>query len=71
MKTENTIMKLKVQTKVIRKRRYVVSRLDKYKGELLTLYKNGVTIAELQRWLRKRKIKVVYSTVYRWLQKHG
>lgn len=71
MEIENTIMELNIQTKVIRKRRYVISRLDKYKGELLTLYKKGVTIAELQRWLRQRKIKVVYSTVYRWIQKHG
>ena len=26
--------------------------------------------AELQRWLRERRIKVVHSTVARWLAKH-
>lgn len=62
---------LRAQTKTIRKRRYSRSRLDKYAGELLTLHRDGASIAELQRWLRVRRIKVVHSTVARWLAKHG
>lgn len=62
---------LRQQTKTIRKRRYSRSRLDKYAGELLTLHRAGATTAELQRWLRARRIKVVHSTVARWLAKHG
>ena len=61
---------LKRQTQVIRKRNYKkrISRLDQYKGELLALKNEGSSIAELQRWLRKKRIKVVHSTVLRWLQ---
>ncbi len=65
---------LKAQTDEIRKRSYSVrkSKLDKYEFQLLTLKKDGATIAELQRWLLKSKrIKVSHSTVLRWLQKHG
>lgn len=60
---------LKQQTRVIRKRSYTrrKSRLDQYKGELLALRSEGCSIAELQRWLRKKRIKVVHSTVARWL----
>jgi len=71
MKIEKTIMQMKLQTKLIRKRRFSISRLDRFKGELLNLYMNGLTVAELQRWLRKKRIKVAYSTVYRWVQKNG
>ena len=73
-KTMNNIdeyIELKTQTKQIRKQRFFVSRLDKFKGELLVLYKKGTTISELQRWLRKKRIKVAYSTVHRWMQKNG
>ena len=71
METEKTIIQMKLQTKLIRKRRYVKSRLDRFKGELLNLYIQGLSIAELQRWLKKKRIKVAYSTVYRWVQKNG
>ncbi len=65
---------LKAQSDEIRKRSYSVrkSKLDKYEFQLLTLYREGATIAELQRWLLKNKrCKVVHSTVLRWLKKHG
>lgn len=66
--------RLKQQTRIIRKKNYTrrKSRLDRYKGELLALQKEGCTTAELQRWLREKRIKVVHSTVARWLQaQHG
>jgi hypothetical protein len=62
---------LKVRTKAIRKKRYQPSQLDRYRGELLQLHQAGVTAAELQRWLRAKKVKVVWSTVRRWLQKNA
>lgn len=62
---------LREQTKIIRRKRFVKSRLDKFTGELLTLHRAGATTAELQRWLRGQRIKVVHSTVARWLAKHG
>ncbi len=71
MNIEKEIQALKKQTKSIRKRRLGISRLDRFKGELLTLHKKGAIVAELQRWLRKKRIKVEYSTVYRWIKKNG
>jgi len=65
---------LKAQTKTIRKRSYTQrkSRLDKFHTELVAMHKHGATIAELTRWLRKKKaIKVAESTVNRWLKNHG
>lgn len=68
---ELEVKKLKQQTSIIRKKRFSKSRLDRYQGELLTLHRAGATCAELQRFLRSKKIKVVHSTVWRWLDKHG
>ncbi|HAS6415534.1 hypothetical protein [Vibrio vulnificus] len=64
---------LKQQTRIIRKRSYTrrKSRLDQYKGELLALRREGCSVAELQRWLRKKRIKVVHSTVARWLEQQN
>ncbi len=67
--TENELLALKQQTKIIRKKRFTRSRLDKHSGELLSLYKQGASIAELQRWLRANRVKVQHSTVSRWLRK--
>jgi hypothetical protein len=65
------VRKLKQQTKVVRVKRYGKSRLDKHKAKLLLLNKHGASTAELQRWLLDNRIKVVWTTVYRWLQKNG
>lgn len=62
---------LKAHIQTIRKKRYSPSQLDRYRGELLQLHRAGVTAAELQRWLRAKKVKVVWSTVWRWLQKNA
>lgn len=61
---------LRQQTTAIRKSRYPHSRLDLHRAELLALHRRGASTAELQRWLRKNRIKVVHSTVARWLAKH-
>ncbi|EID5629741.1 hypothetical protein ABV825_005128, partial [Escherichia coli] len=53
------------------KKTYRKSRLDRYTGELLQLYRAGASAAELQRWLREKRIRVVLSTVTRWLAKNG
>ncbi|QCU89120.1 hypothetical protein [Klebsiella pneumoniae] len=42
---------LQAQTRRIRQVRYRPSRLDRYTGELLSLYQAGASAAELQRWL--------------------
>ncbi|HRW67003.1 MAG TPA: hypothetical protein P5032_14895 [Candidatus Competibacter sp.] len=68
---EAEAQRLQAHTQTIRKKRYAPSRLDRYQGELLQLHRHGVTTAQLQRWLRAKRIKVAWSTVSRWLQKHG
>ena len=67
------VHQLKAQTQMIRKRTYRprVSKLDKYQGELLSMHREGASGAELQRWLRKKRMKVALSTVLRYLEKHG
>ena len=65
------LARLKAQSRSIRKKRFRKSRLDRYKGELLTLHRAGAKPAELQRWLRSKRIKVVLSTVIRWLENNG
>lgn len=65
---------LKSQTQLIRQRVYSTSRLDRYTAELLSLYNapdNPASAAELQRWLKKKKISVARSTVTRWLRKNN
>ncbi|EIZ7192468.1 hypothetical protein MOS72_004959 [Salmonella enterica] len=62
---------LREQTRTIRKTRYRKSRLDRHSGELLQLHREGASAAELQRWLREKRIRVVLSTVTRWLEKNG
>lgn len=62
---------LREQTRTIRKSRYRKSRLDRHTGELLQLHREGASAAELQRWLREKRIRVVLSTVTRWLAKNG
>ena len=62
---------LRRQTGEIRRRRYTRSRLDRYRGELLLLHRGGASVAELQRWLRARRIRVAHTTVARWIDKNG
>ncbi|MFQ1780894.1 hypothetical protein ACK37A_19745 [Aeromonas veronii] len=62
---------LRQQTALIRKTRYTSSRLDRHRAELLALHQAGASTAELQRWLRANRIRVVHSTVARWLTKQG
>ena len=62
---------LRQHTALIRKPRYARSRLDRHRAELLALHQAGATVAELQRWLRSQRIRVVHSTVARWVTKHA
>ena len=48
------LTRLREQTQTIRKKTYRKSRLDRYTGELLQLYRAGASAAELQRWLREK-----------------
>ncbi|HAT7688692.1 TPA: hypothetical protein JAX36_005051 [Enterobacter cloacae subsp. cloacae] len=67
------VAKLKAQTKAIRKRSYFrrISKLDKYRGELLTMYRAGASGSELLRWLKSKRIDCAHSTLSRYLNKHN
>ena len=69
--TTKVMDELQKQTRIIRKRRFYTSQLDRYKGELLILHRSGASVAELKRWLRPKRINVSWSTVDRWLKKNG
>ena len=68
---EKELAELQQQTQLIRKKVFRRSRLDRYKGQLLTLRHAGASKAELQRWLRKKRVTVSFSTVSRWIDKNG
>ncbi|MDH4610329.1 hypothetical protein E8F12_17415 [Pseudomonas sp. BN102] len=61
--------RLRSATRARRKTTFRCSRLDRYAGELLALRQAGATIAELQRWLGERRVRVVHTTVARWLSR--
>ncbi len=65
------LAELRRQTAEIRRRRYTKSRLDRYRGQLIQLRRNGASVAELQRWLRDHRIRVAHSTVARWVTKNA
>lgn len=71
MDAENEVARLRETARAVRKRRFRASRLDRYKAELLELRAAGARPADLQRWLRERRVRVVHSTVVRWLERHG
>ena len=64
------VERLKNLQKRNRKKTYATSRLDKYRGDIVVLLKAGATPVQIQKWLRERRIKVVLSTVTRYLDKH-
>ena len=62
---------LKADTCARRRRRRASSRLDRHTHELLALHDAGATVAELQRWLAARRVRVHQTTVGRWLRRRG
>ena len=60
---------LKADTRARRRLRRAPSRLDRHTHELLALYDAGATVAELQRWLAARRVRVHQTTVGRWLRR--
>lgn len=64
-------MRLRADSHARRRVRYRGSRLDRFSRELLALRDEGATTAEIQRWLRERRVRVHHSTVARWLRCRG
>ena len=56
---------------IYRGNRYYKSSLDIYKGEILTMYRTGHKISEINFWLERKKIHVNWTTVYRFINKYN
>jgi hypothetical protein len=68
---ETELAKLKAETRELRQKRFKNSRLNAYRGELVRMHEEGATVAELQRWLKAKRISVAWTTVRRWLDNRG
>lgn len=70
---DTEVARLKAHTKAIRKRDYSrrISKLDKYKGEIMSMHRAGASGAELQRWLKEKRISCALTTVLRYVQRNG
>ncbi|MGL4668192.1 MAG: hypothetical protein ACRCWR_09705 [Saezia sp.] len=66
-KTE--VLRLKLDTKT-RRYRSRQSCLKRFEAEILALWQEGASVAEIQRWLASHRLRVVHSTISRWLKKH-
>jgi len=44
--------------------------LNKYKNEILKLRNEGASLADIQFFLREKRIVIVLSTIHRWLKKN-
>ncbi|CAC9506343.1 hypothetical protein [uncultured Gammaproteobacteria bacterium] len=51
-------------------KKYTVNEIKQLKKQtkLLSMYSQDASIAEIQRWLLSERIKVNYSTVYRFIK---
>ena len=69
---EMIVKQLQAETRQRRKKPYRrnKSRLDRYRMEILALRRHGASVSEIQRWLRKKRVCVVLTTVTRWLEKN-
>lgn len=70
MDAKSEVARLSALVKARRKKPYEVSKLDKFKHELLRLKAEGATLEMLVLWLKEQKIKTVPSTISRWLLKN-
>ncbi|MBD3822551.1 MAG: hypothetical protein IE914_09885 [Thiotrichales bacterium] len=54
-----------------KKKKYSISKLDKWKPEILALRSEGCTLEEIVIFLGERRKKCAVSTVKRWLDRNG
>lgn len=68
---DETFMKLVNHSKLKKQKRFGESQLDKWKYELISLRNKGATLEQLQDYLNQKGIRVVLSTISRWLNHHA
>lgn len=60
---------IRQQRRMVRRKRYYRSRLDRYRAEIVCLRQAGATLADIALWLRRRRCRVATSTISRYLAK--
>lgn len=65
----NELARIRTRRATARRKPYRASRLQRYRAELVALRKAGATYPELVVWLKERRVKVVHTTVMRFLDK--
>ena len=68
---DETLVKLINRSQLKKQKRFGTSQLDKWKYELIGLRNKGATLEQLQDYLKQKGIRVVLSTISRWLNHHG
>jgi len=66
-----TLSKIKEDRKQRRRKIYKQSVIDKYRAEVIALKKEGASLGDIEFFLREKKIKVVRSTIKRYLDKYN
>ena len=54
-----------------RKRKFQPSKLDAHTHRILALYRAGLSLSELQQYLKLEKVYAARSTIHNWLKKNG
>lgn len=54
-----------------KQKRYSVSKLDKYKHQILSLRAEKATLEQIQIFLNEKRIKCAISTIKRWIDKNA
>lgn len=66
---ESEAQQISALSRLRRRNRYRRSKLDRYRGELGSLYGQGLSFAQLALWLRtKKKIIISRSAIHRKMQ---
>lgn len=63
------LQKIKERIQLKKKKRFRASRLDKFRGEILSLNRAGASLVEISEFLAGRGVPAVPSTVSRYLKR--
>jgi len=67
---EKELAEIQSLRKKDKRKRFRASVIDKLKGEVLLLHQADASLTDIRIFLKKKRVKVVNSTIQRWLQKN-
>lgn len=68
---EKELAEIRSKRKMMKRKRFRSSALDKFKGEVLELHKADASLSDIRIFLKSKRVSVVNSTIQRWLKKYG